>query len=279
MAPLVARCPNCGAAFRVVADQLRLRDGKVRCGVCHTVFDGRANTVVEPPSQTISAQAPAAVSIGRPQAPPRPVPIGQREPVMRPITVQDDDYDDYDELDVQPIERVSRHSLRNLGRSSMRSAFWSVGLMIAVVALLLQTLWWWRTPIATYVPFTRVLYERVCGELGCEAGYVRVPGLLTIESSTVQPDTLAPAAPGVQRMTLTTVVRNRASHPQPWPALELELTDFTDVAIVRRVIGPPEYLGADAPPYLAAGSEREIVVSLAVRGERINGYRLALFFP
>jgi predicted Zn finger-like uncharacterized protein len=36
---LATRCPNCHALFRVVADQLKLRGGLVRCGACQHVFD------------------------------------------------------------------------------------------------------------------------------------------------------------------------------------------------------------------------------------------------
>jgi predicted Zn finger-like uncharacterized protein len=36
---LAARCPHCRALFRVVADQLKLRGGLVRCGECRQVFD------------------------------------------------------------------------------------------------------------------------------------------------------------------------------------------------------------------------------------------------
>jgi acetyl-CoA carboxylase biotin carboxyl carrier protein len=45
---LVTRCPHCATAFKVVADQLRVRNGLVRCGVCNTVFDGRACLVTNP---------------------------------------------------------------------------------------------------------------------------------------------------------------------------------------------------------------------------------------
>jgi len=36
---LAARCPHCRALFRVIADQLKLRGGLVRCGECRKVFD------------------------------------------------------------------------------------------------------------------------------------------------------------------------------------------------------------------------------------------------
>lgn len=46
---LATRCPHCHTVFRVVADQLKLRDGLVRCGHCREVFDGRAY-LCEPPT-------------------------------------------------------------------------------------------------------------------------------------------------------------------------------------------------------------------------------------
>lgn len=40
---LATKCPQCGALFRVVADQLKLRGGLVRCGQCRAVFDAIAS--------------------------------------------------------------------------------------------------------------------------------------------------------------------------------------------------------------------------------------------
>jgi predicted Zn finger-like uncharacterized protein len=92
---LAARCPHCRALFRVVADQLKLRGGLVRCGECRHVFDaiGSLSYVDERalPSQTseapiggaalpgpavaapaIAARPPAAAA--RPPAPAAPTP-------------------------------------------------------------------------------------------------------------------------------------------------------------------------------------------------------------
>ena len=40
---LTTRCPHCGATFKVAAEQLQIRNGLVRCGVCASVFDGKAS--------------------------------------------------------------------------------------------------------------------------------------------------------------------------------------------------------------------------------------------
>jgi predicted Zn finger-like uncharacterized protein len=60
---LVTRCTSCGTLFKVVADQLKISEGWVRCGQCATVFDAQAN-LVEVPVQTVPpmpAQTPAQV--------------------------------------------------------------------------------------------------------------------------------------------------------------------------------------------------------------------------
>lgn len=45
---LTTRCPRCSTAFRVHAEQLSARGGRVRCGKCSAVFDGVVNLVQEP---------------------------------------------------------------------------------------------------------------------------------------------------------------------------------------------------------------------------------------
>ena len=38
---LITECPSCQTRFRVTAEQLAVADGRVRCGACLAVFDGR----------------------------------------------------------------------------------------------------------------------------------------------------------------------------------------------------------------------------------------------
>jgi predicted Zn finger-like uncharacterized protein len=64
---LVTTCPNCGTSFRVVADQLKLRRGMVRCGSCMTVFSGldqlrRIEDPATAPLKPTGAGAPDAAS-------------------------------------------------------------------------------------------------------------------------------------------------------------------------------------------------------------------------
>ena len=92
---LTTRCPQCGTSFKVVPDQLRVRNGLVRCGACSTVFDGRACLVSAPgaPVATAvpataplpsSAAAIAAPVLAAPEPHPPAAPIP--EPAFTPVS-------------------------------------------------------------------------------------------------------------------------------------------------------------------------------------------------
>lgn len=64
---LATRCPNCQALFRVVADQLKLRGGLVRCGACRHVFDAIGSlTYVDDAAPAGAASTPATAKAAAP---------------------------------------------------------------------------------------------------------------------------------------------------------------------------------------------------------------------
>lgn len=91
------RCPACGTVFRVVADQLKISDGWVRCGHCSDVFDATIHLqawvpAAKPPAtrhDTVPSGAPAssahAASESLPE--PSPAPASMAEPVPMPASI------------------------------------------------------------------------------------------------------------------------------------------------------------------------------------------------
>jgi len=80
----ITRCPSCATMFKVVADQLRISDGWVRCGHCKQVFDASSNLQaaapapmmpemaldkLRPPTQMVRRTEPPARSWGVDAAP------------------------------------------------------------------------------------------------------------------------------------------------------------------------------------------------------------------
>ena len=58
----ITRCPSCGTRFKVVADQLRISQGWVRCGVCQNVFDASLDLLELPDEVLLNAAAKAAAA-------------------------------------------------------------------------------------------------------------------------------------------------------------------------------------------------------------------------
>jgi len=80
---LATKCPQCAALFRVVADQLKLRGGLVRCGQCRAVFDAIGSlTYVDDSAlaQTRTVTALTEPMVRRPAAAAPPTPPTAESP-------------------------------------------------------------------------------------------------------------------------------------------------------------------------------------------------------
>lgn len=170
-------------------------------------------------------------------------------------------------------------------RSESRRAgrrIWSLLCVLGIVALLLQLLYVYRTPIATTIAPLRPVLELACQPLGCSVGYARRIERIAIASSSLQPPSgsAGAAEEGRSQLVLNVILRNRFDKPQPWPALVLQLTDMSDTVVARKVLMPRDYLTPQqaAGPFAAAGEAR-ISVPVQVSGLQVNGYQLDKFFP
>lgn len=97
---MLTRCPHCHTAFRVTSEQLKVRQGRVRCGACSEVFDALDSladevAVIMPPailpavpeheeSAAPEAQAAQEAVVEDAAVPPMPEPAD--EPVPEPAT-------------------------------------------------------------------------------------------------------------------------------------------------------------------------------------------------
>ncbi|GAA4329963.1 hypothetical protein GCM10023144_17300 [Pigmentiphaga soli] len=349
---LATRCPHCGTAFRIVADQIRVRDGLVRCGVCNAIFDGRATLISVEDGAALAPQAgmPAAAHDRLPDtapagpgtdAAPEPAVLRKRgQGFQMPAGTEYGAAADGGPFAASasaqaavPADAASAADsftaagaftaagmassapgappafLDDGAREQRRSraAWWAVAALLALVALALQAIWVFRSELAVRAPALRPALERLCGSLGCTVDYPRDITLLSIESSSLEPLAAAqggepagadsgtgpaadaagrtgadsPAGTGAspRRLTLQVVLRNRGRFPQPWPAIELSLTDFSGAVVARKVLPPSAYLPPDlrAVP-LQAGQERTLDIPVE-SAAAATGYRVDIFFP
>lgn len=79
------RCPACGTVFRVVADQLKISDGWVRCGHCSDVFDATIHLQAWVPASKAAAPARVPVAATEQVSSAAAAPEAVLEPVPEPV--------------------------------------------------------------------------------------------------------------------------------------------------------------------------------------------------
>lgn len=112
----ITRCPSCATMFKVVADQLRISDGWVRCGHCKQVFDASAHLLppepaplmpdlaldkLRPPPQPVPRSDPPARSWGTLPMPPDAMAPTQMAPSQESVHQEDSA-----PIEPQPLPRV-----------------------------------------------------------------------------------------------------------------------------------------------------------------------------
>lgn len=153
---------------------------------------------------------------------------------------------------------------------------WVLGILVLVLAVLLQATYMFRTEIARAQPDLRPLLEDLCGAVGCSVPYPHDSDAIAVEATDLNPE---PGNPGHYRLVVT--LRNKADYAQQWPHIELTLTDRFDRALARKVFAPGEWLPAQqkGQPAFEAGGEITADVPLAARELPASGFRVYVFHP
>ncbi len=82
------RCPACGTVFRVVADQLKISDGWVRCGHCSDVFDATIHLQAwAPPVKAPTLPNELLAEVPQAETPPLQAVEAKMEPAPAPAPV------------------------------------------------------------------------------------------------------------------------------------------------------------------------------------------------
>lgn len=279
---MLTRCPHCHTAFRVTSGQLRVRQGRVRCGACSEVFDALdsladevAVIVAQPPAAEAVVEVPRAVAVPAEAGPDEAVvsPEPEPEPESRPSP------DGEMQQEVEPDEAAEVKALPEAWDSvaetpQPRRWPWAVGLVAMLLLAVGQLIFIYRVELAVLSPELRPLLVAACEVTGCSVPWPRRPELVGIESSDLEPA-------GGDRLLLTATLKNRAPFVQEYPHLELTLTDTQDDALLRKVLAPADWLpaGQAAAAGFAARGELAVKLLLEAKGVPAVGYRLYLFYP
>jgi len=153
---------------------------------------------------------------------------------------------------------------------------WVAGSSLLCVLLLAQALYFFRIELAARLPGLKPVLVGYCKMLNCTVPLPQNPDLMSIESSELEADT-----EHANQITLVALLRNRATHVQAFPVLELSLNDTYDKVLARRLFKPADYLPATERETAGLRLNRELNIRLKLDTTdlRPTGYRLALFYP
>jgi hypothetical protein len=147
---------------------------------------------------------------------------------------------------------------------------------LSLLVLIAQASYFFRVEIAARLPLLKPALEYSCQMLECDLPLPQHADLIGIESSDLNAN---PNHAGW--ITLSALLRNRASYAQAFPSLELTLTDSQDKPLARRTFRPIEYLPQkeDQPTGLRPNRELALKLILDTSDLKPMGYRLALVYP
>lgn len=221
---MYTRCPRCRTTFAVSDEQLQARGGVVRCGECHNVFRADRNLMGSLPATGKPAGTIARTTVGEStesQKEPRPKknerPETVREKLKHPLPT-------LDEL------------LWGKKRSRIRPIFWALGNLLVLTILAAQITYFYSTELAT-VPELRPYIKMACARMGCIIQPQVDAGLIELTQTRISPH---PKYLRVLRLRATLI--NRASFSQPYPLMEVTLSNRRGELVGRRTFGPQEYL-------------------------------------
>ena len=200
--PMISECPACRTRFQVTEEQLSVAEGRVRCGACLTVFQGRDAGV----APGILKQDPATVSQGAESEALKTL-LGFEEPVGTQAPVAKSD--------------------------SAWSAVVMATLVAAMAALLAAGVLTLQFGVWSQHPSLRGVYEAA----GIDLPPYKALDAIRVTDLSV-PNRPGPPNPIAVNVDLA----NTAPHHQRFPALAVRLQAANGVTLAEQRIEPEDYL-------------------------------------
>jgi len=248
----ITRCTNCHSIFRLTVAQLRVQDGRVRCGQCRSIFNALSTLAIAADTQIASITLLSTI-----------------EQFEQPVTVGAELVNDAGErfnfLDAPATNQSSSRSLRVVN-------------YILLVLLLWQLIHGFRSEIAVASPAWRSVLENYCAVMQCDIALPRQLSLLNLESSELKFNSTDDD--GKNEINLTAIISNQAPFSQELPALLLSLTNVNNQVVASQILYPQDYLSPEALDKIKTEfpAKHEILIQRQLKFEaaEVEGYRLEL---
>lgn len=188
---------------------------------------------------------------------------------------------DEEELDAGPALKAdarpaSRPGMKPAAPTKRRPSAWATaGWAIAILGLLallvFQYAYFMRDDLARY-PELRPWLEKLCARMGCELAALRDLDAFEITYREVHSH---PKAKGALLINATFV--NKATFTQPYPILQISMSDASGHVVALRRLQPVEYLGegADIAQGVPSQAPVHVVLEVVDPGQNAIGFEFA----
>jgi predicted Zn finger-like uncharacterized protein len=224
---MYTQCPGCLSLFAVTMDHLIQGRGRARCGSCRTEFDVLASLsddVPQPPDTMLTRHLPGEmpllrVSAGKPKAGQRDL-FTQVEPTA-------------EEAVKQPSFTVRNERVSAKPRVS---SVWRYANLALVLFMLAQLTYATR---GVWLDDARIRpwLDAACERLSCRLPPRRDVAQIALVARDVRPH---PSETGA--LVISATMLNRAAFSQPYPPLEITLSNLDEQRIAMRRLAPQDYL-------------------------------------
>jgi len=226
---MFTQCPHCYSIFRLGTETLAAAGGRVRCGTCEIIFNATYSLRDELP------EAPAD-------------PWTNEELPFAAVDAGDETT--ADGAVAAPPPGASAGFRLNL--------VWGAGGAVLVLLLAIQLLFLAPRTLAAY-PALRPAAGALCKLRGCELPMRQDLSKITLASRDVRAH---PSVPGALIISATMV--NEADFTQPYPGLEISLSDLQGRQVAARSFQPDTYLPDDVDIARGMAPDGRVQVSLEV---------------
>jgi len=248
---MYAQCPHCETLFKLRSSELTAADARVRCGMCYTVFNALENLRV-PSDEEIIMETNKVVAEHKNVAAVARAPEEQAVP----HSLQDD------------LENLHAPRIRIKKYSTRSTMLIFTGSLLLILMLVVQFLYFDRQRLMRY-PEMQPVISGLCGALGCEVPVVRDTKQIDLLSRQLYTHPNAESA-----LMINGSMVNNAPYAQPYPIVELSLSDEQGKIVAARRFKPMEYLAIDEDPLdmMTPGSPVSITLEIADPGEHALAY-------
>jgi hypothetical protein len=185
--------------------------------------------------------------------------------------------DRIDDLDVGPnstVRDLIPYSGPPAGQPLFGNAFWGVGVVVLLVLFIVQYSYYTRDDLARY-PELRPWIQQLCDIAQCELPMQQDIDKIKLTHRDI---TQHPRVKGA--LLINAVFVNKAGFAQPFPVMQITLSDLSGRVIAKRRFQPVEYLDADVNIRrgMSPNNPIQIVLEIADPGKDAENFEFNFYY-